>query len=291
MRIFTWLILCCTLAVAIHRAHGAEGPLTAEAAAKTFELADQALTIDLAASEPEVQSPVAMAWDADGKLYVAEMIGYPVSKGEGRIRRLEDRDGDGRYEHATVFADRLNFPTSVLPHRDGILVTAAPDILFLADSDGDGVADVRRVEWTGFGTGSQQLRANALKRGLDNWIYGANGRCGGIVHRPDNPASLGVDIHGRDFRFDPEMKTIEAIVGQSQFGQAHNDWGDRFLNWNIRHLPAQALRCFRSVPHLLSSTASRLTTTTPFVALPSTAMQPLVKTIVTMPLSVSRSAI
>ena len=232
MRIFTWLILCCTLAVAIHRAHGAEGPLTAEAAAKTFELADQALTIDLAASEPEVQSPVAMAWDADGKLYVAEMIGYPVSKGEGRIRRLEDRDGDGRYEHATVFADRLNFPTSVLPHRDGILVTAAPDILFLADSDGDGVADVRRVEWTGFGTGSQQLRANALKRGLDNWIYGANGRCGGIVHRPDNPASLGVDIHGRDFRFDPEMKTIEAIVGQSQFGQAHNDWGDRFLNWN-----------------------------------------------------------
>ena len=227
-----WLMLCCALAVATQFANAAEGPLAPAAAKETFQLADPVLAIDLVASEPSVQSPVALAWDADGKMYVAEMIGYPVSEGEGRIRRLEDRDGDGHYEHSTVFADRLNFPTSVLPHREGILVTAAPDILFLADSDGDGVADVRRVEWTGFGTGSQQLRANALRRGLDNWIYGANGRCGGILRRPDQPASAGVDIHGRDFRFDPAMKTIEAVAGQSQFGQAHNDWGDRFLNWN-----------------------------------------------------------
>ena len=216
----------------MHRAHGSEGPLAPDEAAATFELADPALAIDLVASEPAVQSPVAIAWDADRRMYVAEMIGYPVTEAAGRIRRLEDRDGDGHYEHSVVFADRLNFPTSVLPHREGILVTAAPDILFLADTDGDGVADVRRVEWTGFGTGSQQLRANALKRGLDNWIYGANGRCGGILRRPDQPGSAGVDIHGRDFRFDPEMQSIEAIAGQSQFGQAHNDWGDRFLNWN-----------------------------------------------------------
>ena len=210
----------------------AEGPLAPARAAETFQLADAALDVELVVSEPDVQSPVAMAWDADGRFYVAEMIGYPITEGKGRIRQLEDRDGDGRYEHSTVFADRLSFPTSVLPHRGGILVTAAPDILFLADSNGDGVADVRRVEWTGFGTGSQQLRANALRRGLDGWIYGANGRCGGVVHRPDQPARTGVDIHGRDFRFDPEMKTFEAISGQSQFGQAHNDWGDRFLNWN-----------------------------------------------------------
>ena len=231
MRIFIQIMLGLTLVSATNVCR-AEGPLAPGAAADTFKLADSALGVELVVSEPNVQSPVAMAWDADGKLYVAEMIGYPITEGEGRIRRLEDRDGDGRYEHSTVFADRLNFPTSVLPHREGILVTAAPDILFLADSNGDGVADVRRVEWTGFGTGSQQLRANALRRGLDGWIYGANGRCGGVVHRPDQPASTGVDIHGRDFRFDPEMKTFEAISGQSQFGQAHNDWGDRFLNWN-----------------------------------------------------------
>ena len=232
MRIFTRLMLCCTLVVATQCADAAEGPRTPQAAGKTFQLTDDALAIELVASEPDVQSPVAIAWDADGKMFVAEMIGYPETEGQGRIRRLEDRDGDGHYELSTVFADRLNFPTSVLPHRDGILVTAAPDILFLSDTDGDGVADLRRVEWTGFGTGSQQLRANALHRGLDNWIYGANGRCGGILRRPEEPASAGVDIHGRDFRFDLEKKKIEAIAGQSQFGQAHNDWGDRFLNWN-----------------------------------------------------------
>ena len=73
----------------------------------TFSLADPALAIELVAAEPEVTSPVAIAWDEDGRLYVAEMIDYPVAPAAGRIRRLEDRDGDGRYEHATVFADGL----------------------------------------------------------------------------------------------------------------------------------------------------------------------------------------
>ena len=82
---------------------------------KAFVLADPALTIELVAAEPEVASPVAIAWDEDGRLYVAEMIDYPAAPASGRIRRLEDRDGDGRYEHATVFADRLPFPNGVLP--------------------------------------------------------------------------------------------------------------------------------------------------------------------------------
>jgi putative membrane-bound dehydrogenase-like protein len=119
-----------------------------------------------------------------------------------------------------------------MPYNDGVLVTAAPDILYLADTDGDRVADTKKVEWTGFGTGSQQLRANALHWGLDNWIYGANGRCGGSIRRPQAPLSDGLSIRGRDFRFDPRRGRFEAISGQSQFGQSHNDWGDRFLCWN-----------------------------------------------------------
>ena len=81
-----------------------------------FALADPAgITIELVAAEPEVTSPVAIAWDEDGRLYVAEMIDYPVATAAGRIRRLEDRDGDGHYEHATVFADGLPFPNGVSP--------------------------------------------------------------------------------------------------------------------------------------------------------------------------------
>ena len=98
-------------------------------------------TIELVASEPEVTSPVAIAWDEDGRLYVAEMNDYPVAPASGRIRRLEDRDGDGRYEHATIFADGLPFPNGVMPCFGGVLVTAAPDIWFFRDTDGDGRAD------------------------------------------------------------------------------------------------------------------------------------------------------
>ncbi len=95
-------------------------------------LADPELTIELVASEPEVASPVAIAWDEEGRLFVAEMLDYPTATTSGRIRMLEDRDGDGRYEHATVFADGLPFPNGVLPCYGGVLVTAAPEHLVLA---------------------------------------------------------------------------------------------------------------------------------------------------------------
>ena len=208
------------------------GPQSPDAEQTSFRLADPDLRIELVASEPDVVSPVAIAWDADGRMYVAEMSGYPATEGMGRIRRLEDRDGDGRYEHAVTFCDGMNFPTSVMPYRDGLLVTDAPDILYLEDTDGDGRADVRRVEWTGFGTGSQQLRANSLHWGLDNWIYVANGRCDGDVRRPDTPPDQATSIRARDFRFHPISNAGEAILGQSQFGQAHDAWGNRFLSWN-----------------------------------------------------------
>ncbi len=215
------------------------GPQSPAAEQASFQLADPNLQIELVAQEPEVASPVAIAWDADGRMYVAEMTGYPASEGLGRIRRLEDRDGDGRYEHAVTFCDGMNFPTSVMPYRSGLLVTDAPDILYLEDTNGDGRADVRRVEWTGFGTGSQQLRANSLHWGLDNWNYVANGRCDGEVRRPDAPPNQATPIRARDFRFHPISGTAEAIIGQSQFGQAHDAWGQRFLSWNtvpVRHV-------------------------------------------------------
>ena len=92
MRIFIQIMLGLTLVSATNVCR-AEAPLAPAAAAETFQLADPALGVELVVSEPKVQSPVAMAWDADGRLYVAEMIGYPITEGAGRIRRLEDLDG------------------------------------------------------------------------------------------------------------------------------------------------------------------------------------------------------
>src|SRR5579872_5894631 len=117
-------------------------------------------------------------------MYVVEMSDYPVAETGGKIKQLVDRDVDGVYETAQVFADGLKFPNGALPWKGGLLVTCAPDILFLKDNDGDGRADERKVILTGFAEGNQQLRMNGLFWGLDNWVYGANGRSGGTIRRP-----------------------------------------------------------------------------------------------------------
>jgi putative membrane-bound dehydrogenase-like protein len=207
-------------------------PQTPAQSQSTMRLADENLEIVLVAAEPLVESPVAIAWDADERLYVAEMIDYPAGPGAGRIKRLTDKDGDGRYETATVFADKLSFPNSVLAWRDGVLVTAAPDLIFLRDADGDGQAEERRVIVAGYGEGNTQLRANGLFWGLDNWVYGANGRSDGEMRNPADASAKRVSIRRRDFRIHPDAGRFEAIAGPSQFGHARNDWGHRFLSWN-----------------------------------------------------------
>jgi putative membrane-bound dehydrogenase-like protein len=213
-------------------------PLSPEAEQQTFQLADDELVIELVAAEPAVVSPVALAWDAAGRLFVAEMDDYPVGPDKGHIRLLEDRDGDGTYETSANFADDIPFPSGVLPIGSGLLVTSAPDILLLQDTDGDGQADRREVILTGFNPGNQQLRANGLTWGADNWIYGANGRSDGAIRRPKDPIDQAIGIHGRDFRFRPDGSGAEAVTGHSQFGLGRDDWGQRFASWNtivLRH--------------------------------------------------------
>ncbi|HYV26096.1 MAG TPA: PVC-type heme-binding CxxCH protein [Candidatus Eisenbacteria bacterium] len=236
------LIVLFAIVVDIDAAQPAS-PLTPAQELTTFHFADEQLIVELVAAEPEVTSPVAIAWDTAGRMFVAEMNDYPKGPGTGRIKLLEDRDGDGRHERVTIFADNLPFPNGVLPWRGGVLVTAAPNIWFFKDTDGDGVADERRVLLTGFGEGNQQLRVNGLTWGLDNWIYGANGRSEGEVRWADGAGVNGasgkaISIRGRDFRFRPDTGQLEAIAGRSQFGLARDDLGNRFLSWNtipIRH--------------------------------------------------------
>ena len=221
-----------------YAALAADGPRDPAAERATFHFADPDLVIECVASEPQVFSPVAMAWDERGRLFVAEMRDYPESSTGGSIRMLEDRDGDGRYETATVFADGLPFPNSVLPWNGGLLVTAAPDLWFLRDNDGDGVAEERRVVFRGFGKGNQQLRANGLFWGLDGWVYGGNGRSDGEIQSTLPGAPLPQSLRGRDFRFRPDTGAIETLAGRCQFGNTRDDWGNRFLSWNtipIRH--------------------------------------------------------
>lgn len=197
---------------------------------------------------------MAMAFDERGRIYAVEMRDYPMGDGpSGRVRLLEDKDGDGRYETSSIFADDLKLPNGVMVWRKGILVTSTPDILYFEDTNGDGKADVRKVMLTGFASQNPQLRLNGPQYGYDNWIYVAYtrrfpsrryakqfGDQGGAIRFPDRPDVKPLDVHSRDIRFRPDQGQIDALAGFSQFGWGFNEFGDRFVVWNsdhVRHVP------------------------------------------------------
>ena len=224
-------------------------PHSPEEALSTFAL-PESFRIELVAAEPDVIDPVAMAFDAQGRLYVVEMRDYPYHpEPQGRVKRLEDRDGDGRYEQVSIFAEGLSLPNGVMPWKDGVLVTAAPDILFLSDTDADGVADERSVVLTGFAATNPQLRVNGPLYGIDNWIYVAYTRVpnpvrfakefgdrGGPIRFPGRTGAKSVKARSRDIRFRPDDSLVERVAGNSQFGNAFDAWGNRFTVWNNDHL-------------------------------------------------------
>lgn len=215
----------------------------------------------IVAAEPLVFDPVAFDWDTKGRLWVVEMADYPLGLDNadasgGRIRVLEDRDGDGTYDHATLFAEGLNFPNGILTWRSGIIVTAAPDILYLEDGNGDGKADRKEVLLTGLTEGNQQLRANGLRWGLDNWVHvaagGHHGKHGADTVVKSARAGSEVAVGSRDFRFRPDTGEVEPESGPTQFGRNRDDWGHWFGTQNSHPLWHYVLpdRYLRRNPHL-----------------------------------------
>lgn len=221
--------------------------------------------VEVVASEPETVDPVAFDWDAAGRLWVVEMSDYPLGmdgkgKAGGRVRVLEDKDHDGRFETSRLFADGLSFPNGILTWRDGVLVTAAPEILYLRDTDRDGAADQREVLFSGFNEGNQQLRMNHLRWGLDNWVYCANGghhanhglETRVTSHRKGESIKLG----SRDFRFQPDTGELQLESGPSQYGRNRDAWGHWFGTQNANPLWHYVLsdRYLGRNPHVPSAT-------------------------------------
>ena len=135
----------------------------------------------LLAAEPLVVDPVAMAFDESGRLFVIEMRDYSERREEklGRVKLLEDSDGDGRFDRASVFAEDLPWPTGIACWDGGVFVLASPDLLYFKDTDGDGKADVHALIFTGFGNLTEKLNVqalpNSLQWGPDQRLHGALG--------------------------------------------------------------------------------------------------------------------
>jgi putative membrane-bound dehydrogenase-like protein len=185
--------------------------------------------MELFAAEPDILKPIAMAWDERGRLWIVETIDYPNTvrdvKGEGqdRIKICEDTNGDGKADKFTIFADKFNIPTSIVFANGGVIISQAPDFIFLKDTDGDDKADVREKLITGWGTFDTHAGPSNLRYGLDNQVWGTVGYSGfkGTIGDKDMKFSQGV------YHFSKDGKNLEFLGATS-----NNTWGLGFSENN-----------------------------------------------------------
>ncbi len=186
--------------------------------------------LTLAASEPAIANVIDMDWDERGRLWVVETVDYPNERtdtgGHDRIRILEDTNGDGKLDKATVFADDLSIPTSLVFANGGIIVQQAPHTLFLRDTKGTGHADERRVLFSGWGTGDTHAGPSNLHYGFDGWIYGCMGYAGFDGEVGGERVKFGQGF----YRFKSDGSKLEYLGKSSNntWGFAFNENGDVF---------------------------------------------------------------
>jgi glucose/arabinose dehydrogenase/mono/diheme cytochrome c family protein len=204
-------------------------PLSPEEALKDFQI-EPGFHVELVACEPMIQSPIAMSFDDQGRLYVVEMRGYMHDmdgKGEdqptGRISLLEDTDGDGRMDKASVFLDGLVMPRSVLAVNGGALVAEPPNLFFCKDTDDDGKADVKEVVTSDFGTkgGQPEHMANTPIWAMDNAIWAAG--------------------YGTRLKLRGGQWLKDSGLGRGQWGLCQDDVGRLYFNYNSDFLRADLL--------------------------------------------------
>ena len=252
-----------------------KSPVLPADALSTFELAP-GFRIELLAAEPLISDPVDMEIDENGRLYVVEMHGYPLDKsGTGVIRLLSDTSGDGQMDKSMVFADGLTLPTSIMRWKKGLLITDAPNVLYFADTTGDGQADIRDTMLTGFALSNPQHNLNSPLYNIDNWIYLAHegtvstqtyekefGDEGTEICYPNNRNSprLAKNASGRSVRFRPDRYLLEETSSKTQFGHAFDSWGRHMLVSNAHHIIHEVIgaKYLKRNPNLLVSNATHL---------------------------------
>jgi len=179
--------------------------------------------LELVASEPMIHEPVAIAWDGNGRMYVAEMNTY-MQDAEGtdemkpvcRVKRLEDTNGDGVMDKSVVFIDSLLLPRLILTLDDRLLVneTNSNHIYSYRDTNGDGVADEKKMVYRNdeVSTNNLEHQKSGLIWNLDNKIY--------------------VTYQDVRYKYDNGMLKTERLINGSggQWGLANDNYGRLFYS-------------------------------------------------------------
>jgi len=218
-------------------------------------------TVSVVASEPLINKPIAVNWDAKGRLWVAETPEYPNGRRQtvaepwketsslapgqyerpalDRISILTDTDGDGVMDKKTVFYEGLELVTGFCFYKDGIIVLHEPDIVFIRDTDGDDKGDKVERLFTGFKPGDTHFVANHLIPGSDGWIYVSMGG-GEEIRSADGKKSFGRVTSGM-FRFKPDGSAIEQVSskGGNGFGADVTSDGELFFGQATSGNPIQ----------------------------------------------------
>lgn len=218
------------------------GPKSVQDEIASFKI-DENFEVKPVAVEPLVSMPVSMAVDENGRTFVVELKDYPVNQdpavgakgtpnGKSTIKELVDLDGDGVFDTAYLFASHITDMTSILPYKGGLLLAAAPNILYLKDTDNDHKADVIDTLYSGFFIGNSEAQITNFTYGLDNWIYANNTGQRGEVYQPGSADKKRLSMAGHDFRFRVDTREFEAESGTGQFGLAIDDWNNRYYAQN-----------------------------------------------------------
>ncbi len=236
------IILCC--AQSPRSTEWDISPVRSPIQEKSTFIIEPGFTIELVASEPMVQEPVAMSFDGDGRLWVVEMRGFMPDiegKGEaeksGRISILEDQDGDGVMDKSTIYLEGLILPRALGLIKGGALISENKALWLTQDTNGDLKADTKvLLDSTYAKNGAPEHSDNGLLLNLDNWYYNVKSR---LRYRL---------MEGKWQRDSTEFR--------GQWGMSHDDQGRLFYNYNWSQLHADlvpANSITRNKNHSISS--------------------------------------
>jgi uncharacterized protein len=212
--------------------------------------------LELFAAEPNVMHPIALSWDERGRMFVLITKDYPNERkpegGSDYILICEDTNSDGKADKFTRFAEGLSIPTGMVFANGGLIVSQAPDMLFLKDTDGDDKADVKKVLFTGFGTFDTHAGPSSLRYGFDNWIWGCVGYSG-FKGKLDETDSL--KFGQAFFRFKADGSKMEWMTTTS-----NNTWGFAFNETNdvFGSTANNSHGWYMAIPHRYFNSANRI---------------------------------